>query len=58
MAKHQEEQRKKIIEYKDEGKVVARWHYDLDVFTRGPILVEELALPPKQKRSKSKKPKT
>ena len=45
-----------IQEFKDEqGKVIARWHYDRDKFRNGPILVENFDLPRKEKKSKKKK---
>ncbi len=45
-----------IQEFKDEqGKVIARWHYDRDKFRNGPILVENFDLPKKEKKSKNKK---
>lgn len=45
-----------IVEYKDEtGKITDRWHYDRNKFPFGPILVENLELP--QKEKKSRKPK-
>lgn len=36
-------------------KLESRWHYDLKKFRNGPILVEELSLPPKEKQPKKKK---
>lgn len=51
----QETLRKFIQEFKDEeGKVVARWHYDKDKFPNGPILCENLDLPRKEKKKKKK----
>lgn len=51
----QETLRKFIQEFKDEeGKVVARWHYDRDKFPNGPILCENLDLPRKEKKKKKK----
>jgi len=45
-----------IREYKDStGKVTEKWHYDLNKFRNGPILVENLDLPPKEKVDKKKK---
>lgn len=41
------------VEYKDEaGKITARWHYNLEKFKNGPILVEDLDLPVKEKKKK------
>jgi len=51
-----ETQTKFVREYKDStDKVTARWHYDLNKFRSGPILVENLDLPPKEKVGKKKK---
>lgn len=42
-----------IQEFKDEqGKVIARWHYDRDKFRNGPIMCENLDLPRKEKKTK------
>lgn len=47
--------RKFIQEFKDEqGKVIARWHYDRDKFPNGPIMTEDLSFVPKQKKKKRK----
>jgi len=44
-----------VVEYKDEkGKIVSKWHYDLNKFSRGPILTEDFDLPSKEKKSKRK----
>lgn len=46
-----EVQKKFIQEFKDDqGKVIARWHYDRDKFPYGPILTENLDLPKKEKK--------
>lgn len=51
----QETPRKFIQEFKDEeGKVVARWHYDRDKFPNGPIMCENLDLPRKEKKKMKK----
>lgn len=54
MAKAQDEPKKFVVEYKENGKVISKWHYDYEKFKRGPILVEEFNLPSKEKASKSK----
>lgn len=41
--------------YNEDKKVVARWHYDLDKFRNGPILVENLDLPRKETTKKKKR---
>ncbi len=47
--------RKFIQEFLNEQKkVIARWHYDLDKFSRGPIQVENFDMPPKERKSKRK----
>lgn len=47
--------RKYIVEYFNDNKeVVARWHYNLDKFPNGPIMTENLEIPPKEKKSKKK----
>lgn len=44
-----------IVEYKNnDGKITDRWHYDLSKFRNGPVLVENLEVPPKERRSKKK----
>lgn len=51
----QETPRKFIQEFKDEeGKVVARWHYDKDKFPNGPIMCENFDLPRKEKKKRKK----
>jgi hypothetical protein len=56
LSKPVEQLTKSIREYKDStGKVTERWHYDLNKFRNGPILVENLDLPPKEKVAKKKK---
>ena len=53
LSKQIEQPTKFIREYKDStDKVTARWHYDLNKFRNGPILVENLDLPPKEKKNK------
>ena len=55
LSKQVEPQTKFIREYKDgTGQVTARWHYDLNKFRNGPILVENLDLPLKEKVVKKK----
>jgi hypothetical protein len=50
LSKPIEPQTKFVTEYKDStGKVTDRWHYDLNKFRNGPILVENLDLPLKKK---------
>lgn len=45
-----------VVEYKDDdGKVTDRWHYDRSKFPYGPILVENLELPQKEKKSRKNK---
>jgi hypothetical protein len=47
-----------VIEYKNEqGKVTDRWHYDYSITRNGPILTENLDLPPKQKKKRVAKVK-
>lgn len=42
-----------VVEYRDtKGKVTDRWHYNLDKFKNGPVLTENLELPPKEKKKK------
>jgi len=43
-----------VREYIDDvtKKVTARWHYDLSITKNGPILAEDLVLPPKEKKSR------
>ena len=56
LSKPIEPQTEFVVEYKDStGKVTDRWHYDLNKFRNGPILVENLDLPPKEKVAKKKK---
>ena len=59
MAKTTLERRTKfVVEYKDDsGRITDRWHYDLEKFNRGPILVENCSLPPKQKKKRVAKVK-
>jgi hypothetical protein len=38
----------------DNKKVVARWHYDLNKFPNGPVMVENLDLPRKESVKKKK----
>ena len=48
--------RKYIQEFKDDqGKVIARWHYDKDKFPNGPILAENFDLPRKEKKTRKAK---
>lgn len=48
--------KKFIQEFKDEqGKVIARWHYDRDKFRNGPILCENFDLPKKEKKQRKAK---
>jgi hypothetical protein len=54
MTKPQEEGKKFVVEYKEDGKVVSKWHYDYSKSKFGPILVEEFDLPTKPRKSKSK----
>ena len=54
MSKPQEEGKKFVVEYIENGKVISKWHYDYEKSKFGPILVEEFDLPPKQRKSKSK----
>ena len=50
LSKPIEPQTKFTVEYKDStGKITDRWHYDLNKFRNGPVLVENLDLPPKEK---------
>ena len=45
--------RKYIQEFKDDqGKVIARCHYDRDKFPNGPILTENFDLPKKEKKTR------
>ena len=56
LSKPVEPQIKFTVEYKDrDGNITDRWHYDLNKFRNGPILVENLDLPPKEKVAKKKK---
>jgi hypothetical protein len=56
LSKPLEPQTKFIREYKDrDGNVTDRWHYDLNKFRNGPILVENFELPKKEKVAKQKK---
>ena len=56
LSKQIEQPTKFIRECKDHtGKVTDRWHYDLNRFRNGPILVENLDLPLKEKVGKKKK---
>lgn len=53
LSKPVEPQIKFIREYKDStGKVTDRWHYDLNKFRNGPILVENLDIPAKEKKTR------
>jgi len=44
-----------VREYKDDTgkKVVSRWYYDYSITKNGPILTEELVLPPKERKKKT-----
>jgi hypothetical protein len=46
-----------VREYRDDvtKKVTSRWHYNYAITKHGPILVEEFGLPPKEKKSRTKK---
>jgi hypothetical protein len=56
LSKPIEQPTKFVREYKDDtGNITARWHYDLNKFRNGPVLVENLDLPPKEKVVKKKK---
>lgn len=56
MAKAVEVNTKFVVEYKDEqGKVIAKWHYDLEKTKAGPILTEDFDLVRKEKKSKKSK---
>lgn len=45
-------QTKFIREYYDENKKLqSRWHYDHNISTNGPYLVEEFDLPSKEKKT-------
>ena len=56
MAKATPTQTKFVREYYDDDKKLdARWYYDLEKFKNGPILVENLNLPRKQKKSRKQK---
>jgi len=46
-----------VREYKDDTtkKVVSRWHYDYSITKYGPVLVEELDLPPKERKKRTTK---
>ena len=58
MAKATDNPIKFIVEYRDEsGKITDRWHYDYGKTKAGPILVENLDLPRKEKRKKVAKTK-
>lgn len=47
-----------VVEYlNDEKQVESRWHYNYDKTRNGPVLVEELALPGKEKKKKVGKAK-
>jgi hypothetical protein len=53
--KLEEKPRKFVIEFmNDNKKVVSRWYYNLDKFPNGPIMTENLDLPPKERKSKPK----
>ena len=55
LSKQVEQPLKFTREYKDStGKVTERWHYDLTKFRNGPIVVENLDLPAKEKVGKKK----
>ena len=55
LSKPIEPQTKFVREYKyGTDQVTARWHYDLNKFRNGPIMVENLDLPPKEKVDKKK----
>ena len=56
LSKEIEKPTKYIVEYKNsQGNVTDRWHYDLNKFRNGPIMTENLELPPKEKVAKKKK---
>lgn len=47
--------KKFVLEHTNEdGKIIGRWHYDLDKFANGPIMTENLDLPRKEKKSSKK----
>lgn len=53
LTKNVEPTLKFIVEYKSsDGKVTDRWHYDLSKSKNGPILVENLELPKKERKSR------
>lgn len=57
-SKSLEPQVKFTVEYKTrDGKVTDRWHYDLSKFKNGPIFVENLELPQKERKSRKSKEK-
>ena len=42
-----------VIEYRNyEKQVESRWHYDYSKTKRGPVLVEELLLPGKERKKR------
>lgn len=56
LTKNTEAPIKFVVEYFDENKnVTDRWHYDRNKFPFGPILVENLELPKKEKKSRKSK---
>lgn len=56
MAKAVEIITKFVVEYHTyDKKLESRWHYNLDKFKNGPILVEEFDLQPQEKKRVAKK---
>lgn len=56
LSKQVEPTLKFTVEYKDSsGKVTDRWHYDLSKHRNGPISVENLELPQKERKSRKSK---
>lgn len=44
-----------VVEYRnDEKQIESRWHYDYSKTKKGPVLVEELILPKKEKKKVGK----
>lgn len=56
MAKASEQPTTKfVVEYRnDEKQIESRWHYDYSKTKKGPVLVEELILPKKEKKKVGK----
>jgi hypothetical protein len=55
-SKAKQEEVKFTVDYLENGKLEARWHYNHEITKAGPILVEHFNLP--REVSKSKKPKS